>query len=506
MSRVLGLLRDILMARFLGVGVVSDALFTAFKLPNMFRRIFAEGAFNSAFVPLYARRLEEEGEDGANAFAREALAALLFAVSIVVVAFELTMPIAMNLLGAGLSRTAETGQIPAFDLAVLYGQITMPYLIFTSLAALFSGILNTRHFFAMAAFAPIMLNVFLVGVLALAETQHWTQTHLGLYLAAAMTLSGAAQIALIVWGLRRAGVKVGLQRPRITPGVKRLFTLGLPGVIAAGITQINLMVSHNIATTQQGAASWLNYADRLYQLPLGMIGIAIGLALLPSLSRALRSGEDAQAGESMNRALEISMALTLPAAVALAIMPQFLIAGLFESGAFKAADTVETAKALHMFAYGLPAFVLLKVLTPAFFARENTKTPMVYAGISAVINVTLGAYLFFTFGFFGLALATSVAAWVNVIMLARTLFRDGHLRLDQRLRARLPRIAMACAVMGVGVAWLSSRFAPKLGGAVIADMGWLLLVTGLGATLYLLAAIATRALTPADLKEAMSRK
>lgn len=504
-SRLLGLIRDILIARFVGVGFVSDALFTAFKLPNMFRRVFAEGAFNAAFVPLYARRLEEDGEDAANQFASEALSALLVTVATLVVLFELTMPIAMNLLGAGLSRDSVSGQISAFDLAVFYGYITMPYLIFTSLAALFSGILNTRHYFAVAAAAPIMLNILWVGILASTTAAGWSQIELGFYLSAGMTLSGILQVALVVWGVRKAGVKIGLKRPRLTPGVKRLFTLGLPGAIAAGITQINLMVSHNIATSLEGAASWLNYADRLYQLPLGMIGIAIGIALLPALARALRSGDERGAEDAMNRALEISAALTLPAAVALAVMPEFLIAGIFESGAFERADTLETAKALRMFAFGLPAFVLIKILTPGFFARENTKTPMIYAGISAIINVSLGALLFFTVGFYGLALATTVAAWVNVILLARTLFKTGHLVLDARLKSKLPRIAIACIVMGIAVYFVSSAYRGAIGGAVLKDLALLGMVCAACGAVYFITALALRAISPADIRSAIKR-
>lgn len=516
LSRLLGLLRDVLMARFLGVGYVSDALFTAFKLPNLFRRVFAEGAFNAAFIPLYARRIEEDGEEAASEFASEAFAALLVVVAALVILFELTMPITMNLLGTGLSRNFQTdgtvsghifglSALPAFDLAVLYAQITMPYLIFMSLSALFCGMLNTRHYFAIAAAAPIMLNIALVAVLGTASTAQWSRAELGMYLAIAMLIAGALQIGIVIWGLRRAGIKIGLKRPKITPGVKRLFQLGLPGAIAAGITQINLMVSHNIATTLQGAASWLNYADRLYQLPLGMIGIAIGVALLPSLSRAIRAGKETEAVDSFNRALEFSLALTLPAAIALAVIPNFLVAGIFQSGAFSSADTEQTALALRMFAFGLPAFVLIKVLTPAFFARENTRTPMYYAGASAIINATLGALLFFTIGFYGLALATTVAAWVNVILLARRLTSQKDFALDSRLRARLPRLIMASLIMGVAVYYIGRYFNPMIGGTVFRDIGLLLLVCGLGAGVYVIACFAFSALRISELKAAVKK-
>lgn len=509
LSRILGMARDILIARFMGAGPVTDALFTAFRLPNLFRRIFAEGAFNAAFVPLYARRLEEEGQEAANGFAREALSMLLVVVAILVAIFELTMPFAMNLLGAGLERSTSdpstlNGYSP-YDLAVLYAQITMPYLLFMSVAALFSGILNTKHYFAVAAAAPIALNIALVGVLLSAGAADWSQRELGLYLCFAMSISGIVQVGMVVWGCRRAGISVGIRRPRMTPGVKRLVTLGIPGAIAAGITQINLMVSHNIATTQSSAASWLNYADRLYQLPLGMIGIAMGVALLPSLTRHLRGGNQGAAMDTMNRAIELSMALTLPAAFALAVMPEFIVAGLFQGGEFDASDTQQTAKALQMFALGLPGFVLIKILTPAFFSRENTRTPMIYAGISAVINMALGAALFFTIGFFGLALATTIAAWANVILLYVNLRRSGHYISDARLKARLPRLFIASIMMGVAVYFIADWAGAYLTERFFTDIWILLSVSLSGLVLYFLIAVLLKGLTKKDMLAALGR-
>jgi len=379
LSRILGLIRDILLAKYLGAGVINDALVTAIKLPNLFRRMFAEGAFNAAFVPLYARQIEEEGDDAAASFAGQAFAALFLLVALITIFFQITMPWSLNLIGFGLDRTAAAGASAPYDLAVLYARITMPYLILMSIAALFSGVLNTRGRFAAAAFVPALLNIVLIALLGVASQINWPLDELALYLAIGWTFSGVLQAGLLFWSMKRAKIRLPLYRPRITPGVKRLFTLGVPGMISAGITHINLMVSHSIATTQDGAASWLYYSDRLYQLPLGMIGIAMGIALLPALSRRLRSGDESGAMMTMNRAMEIAAFLTLPATAALVIMPDFLIAGLFQRGEFRAADTWEAAKALRMFALGLPAFVLLKVLTPAFFARENTKTPMIYA-------------------------------------------------------------------------------------------------------------------------------
>jgi len=506
-SRLMGLVRDMLIARFFGAGLISDAFFTAFKLPNVFRRMFAEGAFNAAFVPLYARRMEEDGDAAADDFAKEAMSALLVVVAFIVILFEITMPWSLSVIGFGLDKNIdpETGIRPYY-LAVIYAQLTMPYLLFMSLTALFSGILNTRGYFALAAGVPIILNAFMISTLAATSVTGWTQEQLGYFLSAAVAISGFAQMCAVIWGCRRAGVEIGFKRPRLTPGVKRLVTLGVPGMISAGITQINLLVSHAIATTRDSAASWLTYADRLYQLPLGIIGIAMGVALLPALSRRLRAGDQAGAKMSMNRGIEIAAFLTIPAAVALATIPEFLISGLYERGAFTAFTTEQTAKALRMFAFGLPAFVLLKVLTPAFFARENTVIPMIFAGISAVINVALGIYLFFTIGFQGLALATTIAAWTNVLCLAFLLLRDRHLEPDNRLLTRLPRILLASLAMGLALYFMVGRFGEQLNGNLILDFLGLGVICGIGLIIYAAVAALLRAFDMGDIRDALQRK
>jgi len=504
-SRFLGLVRDILIAQFLGAGAVSDAFFTAFKLPNVFRRMFAEGAFNAAFVPLYAKRIEQDGDETANGFASEAAAALFFVVALLVIAFELTMPWALNIIGFGLDRVPNSDGITPYDLAVLYALLTMPYLLFMSMTALFSGVLNTRNHFALAAAVPIILNIFMIGTLWLSGGLAWPQRTIGLALSAAITISGAAQMALLFWGCRKAGVRFGRKRPRLTPGVKRLVTLGVPGIISAGITQINLLVSHMIATTRDSAASWLTYADRLYQLPLGIIGIAMGVALLPMLSRSIRAGDEEGAKTSLNRGIEIALFLTLPAAAALYVIPDFLISGIYQRGAFTAETTSQVAKALRWFAMGLPAFVLIKVLTPAFFARENTRTPMIWAGVSAIINISAGLFLFHKIGFEGLALATSIAAWVNVIGLGVLLLRSGDLTVDNRLSRHLPRMVLASSVMGAGLCWVRAKL-PDLGTTSIAmDFVWLGIVAFGGLILYATAATLLRAYDRADIGRAFSR-
>ncbi len=505
-SRLLGLARDILIAKFLGAGAVSDAFFTAFKLPNVFRRMFAEGAFNAAFVPLYAKRIEEEGEAAADEFASETMTALFALVAAVVIIFELTMPWSLGIIGGGLDKTVNAEGIAPYHLAVTYAWITMPYLLFMSMTALFSGMLNTRGLFAIAAAVPIVLNLFMISALLGLPGLGVNQAGLGIGLAVAVTLSGIAQMACVLWACRQAGVKIGLRRPRITPGVKRLFILGVPGIFSAGITQINLLVSHLIATFQQGAASWLTYADRLYQLPLGMIGIAMGIALLPALSRRIRAGDETGANTSLNRGIEIATFLTLPAAAALFIIPDILIAGIFQRGEFVSETTLQVAKALRFFALGLPAFVMIKVLTPAFFARENTKSPMVYAAISAVINIAFGLLLFWRIGFEGLALATTIAAWVNVYSLSRTLLRTRHWEPDKRLLRRAPRIALASILMGVGL-WMGKPYMPDFTETgLLLDFLYLALICGAGGLIYITAAMALQAFGVGDIRDAFSKK
>ncbi len=505
LSRILGLMRDILWAKYLGASAINDALLTATKLPNLFRRMFAEGAFNSAFVPMYARRLEGEGEEVAKNFAGEALAALMMLVGLIVIAFQLTMPWTLNLIGGGLDKVAGPDGLVPYDLAVLYARITMPYLMVMSLAALFSGMLNTRNYFALAAFVPTLLNMVWITALIMPQIRTLPPQTLALYLAVLMTLSGFLQAGFLLYGLKRAKIRIPLRWPRLTPGVRRLWQLGVPGLLAAGVTHLNLMVSHTIATFQTGAASWLYYADRLYQLPLGMIGIAMGVALLPTLSRSLRAGDDDGAMYTLNRAAEIAAFLTIPAAVALFVIPELLISTLFERGRFLSSDSGQAAKALRMFALGLPAFVLLKVLAPTFFAREDMRTPMIFASISAVVNLVIGASLFFTVGFYGLALATSIAAWGNVMCLAYVQRRQGHFILDQRLISRLPRITIAALIMGAALWWLGAAAGPMRTGHILWDYFVVGTVCGIGIVIYFGAAMMTRAFGMADIKDAFRK-
>ncbi|PLX34998.1 MAG: murein biosynthesis integral membrane protein MurJ [Hyphomicrobiales bacterium] len=452
-SRVLGFARDVLIAMALGTGPVADAFFVAFRFPNLFRRLFAEGAFNSAFVPLFSKRLEGEGVPSARQFAVAVLSVLVTTLAIFTAIAEISMPWLMMIIAPGFLEDPHK-----YDLAVLLTQIAFPYLLFMSLTAMISGVLNSMGRFAAAAAAPILLNVILIAaLLGIVRLGLSNTNEAGVILVWGVALAGLAQAAALWFASRRAGITLGFTRPRLTPGVMKLVRLGIPGIIAGGITQINLLIGTIIASLQASAVAWLYYADRIYQLPLGVIGVAIGVVLLPDLSRRLRAGDGSGLHSSQNRALELSMLLTIPAAAALVAMPAPIIQTLFERGAFAAADTEAAALALAAFAPGLPAFVLIKVFSPGFFAREDTRTPMYFAGISVAVNITGSLGLFFILGHVGIAVATSLAGWINAGLLGWTLYRRGGFQPDARLKRRLPRILAASVLMALVLWWMGGE-------------------------------------------------
>ncbi len=460
-SRVLGFARDVMIAGVLGAGPVADAFFAAFRLPNLFRRLFAEGAFNSAFVPLFSGKLEREGEGAARRFAEEAMSALFFVLLAITILAQIFMSWLTFALAPGFIEDRDK-----FDLAVALSRITFPYLLCMSLVALLSGVLNALDRFAAAAAAPIILNIVLIAVLVVAILTAQPR-EAGFLLAWGVAAAGFLQLFALAWAARRAGMMPGLRWPRITPNVKRLVALGIPGVISGGITQINIMIGTMIASLQAGAITYLYFADRVYQLPLGVVGIAIGVVLLPSISRQLKAGDMSGVMDSQNRSVEFAMLLTVPAALALFAVPEPIVRVLFEYGAFTAQDTQNVAWALAAFAVGLPAFVLIKVFSPAYFAREDTRTPMIYAGISVVVNIALSLILFFSFKeagiapHIGIAIATTVAGWVNVLLLWGTLVARGDYEADALLRRTLPRVAASSVAMAVVVFGLAELLAPQ---------------------------------------------
>ncbi|MBB3931072.1 putative peptidoglycan lipid II flippase [Kaistia hirudinis] len=446
-SRLIGFVRDMFMAAALGTGPVADAFLVAFRLPNLFRRLFAEGAFTAAFIPLFARSLEEQGEASAHNFAGEVLAVLALTLLIVTIIGEIFMAQLIAVIAPGFAADPAK-----FALAVLLTRIALPYLALISLLAFYSGVLNGHGRFLAAAIAPALLNVVLVAALAYVLLNGLENTEqAGLLLSGATLLGGLAQLGLVIAATRRAGIALPLLWPRLTAGVRRLVALAVPGIVGGGVTQINIVIGTIIASFAPGAIAVLGYADRLYQLPLGIVGATIAVVVLPELSRHLRAGRFDEAADVQNRSLEFAMALTLPAAIGLVVLAEPIVRVIYERGVFDAADTAATARTLAGFALGLPAFVLIKVFSPCFFAREDTKTPMWVAAIGVVINTAGSILLFASMQELGIALATSGAAAVNAALLGVILVRRGQLAADRRLLRALPLVIGAALVMGAAI-------------------------------------------------------
>lgn len=507
-SRVLGFIRDILMAGALGAGWIADCFVLAFKLPNLFRRLFAEGAFSAAFVPLFSGYLEGEGMDAnadevtrraaARRFAEEALSALFLILLLFVAACQALMPWLM--MGPALGFLDEPDK---FDLAVELTRITFPYLFFISLVSLLGGVLNSLQRFAAVAATPVVLNLFMIGALVFFADDLETPAHA---LSLAVSLAGAAQFIWLYGASRRAGMPLKPRMPRLTPDVRRLITLILPVAVGAGAYQLSLLVDVFLAGfLADGSLAFLYYADRLNQLPLGVIGIAVGTALLPALSRQVAAADGKQALNNQNRAIEMALFLTLPAAAALIVVPELLIGVLFERGAFDADMTAATAAALGAYALGLPAYVLVKVLSPGFFARKDTKTPVRFSLIAIGVNVVLNVILMFPLAHVGLALATALSAWVNAGLLYLALRRRGYMEWDARLRQRLSRILAAALVMAAAVWGLAHLLAPMFAGAAPEKILALSLLVGGGLVTYAVAAFVLGAVRREDLRGLLTR-
>jgi putative peptidoglycan lipid II flippase len=501
-SRVLGFARDLALAGRFGQGPLMDAFATALMAPNLFRRLFAEGAFAQAFVPVYGRVRAEEGEAAAQAAASEALSFILWVVAVFCVIAQLFMPWIMPAL---LWTYRDDPQV--LRLATIATQLAMPYLACMTAAALLSGVLNTAGRFALSAGVPVLLNICTLAPLLLVPDRDdallWTS--------AAVTLAGVLQAALLWWGARRLGVRLRLRRPALSPVVRRILALAVPGAVAGGATQINSLVSQVLTGTDAGARSVLYNADRLYQLPLGLVGVAIGLALVPRLTRAFVGGDEQGGRATLDDGLTLAMAFTLPAAVALFVAPFFIIDATVTRGAFTSADAARTADVLKHFAWGVPAFVLAKVFTPPFFARQDMQRPMRFSLATVGLNVVLGAALFAGLnragydGVVGLAIATSLAAWVNVLLLAGVLWRERTYRPGRRVLSRLLRLAAASGIMAAAVGALAVYY-PQL-----SDLLWrkevaVLFACAVGGVVYGAAVLLLRAVTPAELKAALRRE
>lgn len=472
LSRILGFVRDILMASVLGTGLAADAFFAAFRFPNLFRRIFAEGAFNAAFIPMFAKSLEQQGEEEAKLLAGRIISWLVVVLLILTVLAIIFMPSLMKLFVPGFVADKEK-----FEFTVLLTRICFPYLAAMSLMAAYGAILNGMGKFLAAAFAPVLLNIVLIGFLiVLVFIANADAKTAGFWLAIGIVIAGVAQFLLVYWAVRKMGFLPKFTFPRLDKDVKKFWLLALPVVLSGGVTQINLFIGTIIASTAGGAISILYYADRLYQLPLGLIGIAIGVVLLPELSRHLKGKRFEQAQVVMDQSLLFALLLCLPATAGLIALAHPIISTLFERGAFDAQATILTSNALIAFSFGLPAFVLIKLFQPGFFARDDTKTPTYFAIISVIVNISLSLALFPILQHVGIAIATSIAAWVNVSLLIFTLSRRGHYQLSfSQIKKYILMIiiSVALAILLIG---LANVFKLLLAG----ENGFLLQIISLG--------------------------
>ncbi|WP_374440115.1 murein biosynthesis integral membrane protein MurJ [Stella sp.] len=499
-SRVLGFAREVLTAAFLGAGPVADAFVVALRLPNLFRSLFAEGAFSAAFVPLFAGRAARDGREAARIFAEDALSFLLGAILLLVVAAELAMPWVVRAIAPGFAD--EPGR---FALAVELTRITFPYLAFISLVALYGGVLNALDRFAAQASAPILLNLSLIAALLLFADQFPTPGHA---LAWGVAVAGILQFLWLALAAARAGIPLGLPRPRLTPETVRLLRLMAPGVVGAGITQINLLVSTMLASLlPAGSIAHLYYADRLNQLPLGIVGIAVATVILPQLARELRSATPETAHGTHGQGMALALVVTLPAALALAVLAEPIVRTLYERGRFDAGDTTATAAALVAYAAGLPAFVLGRVAVVGFFAREDTATPVRIAALSFVVNAGLTLLLMGPLGHVGVALATTAAGWLSLAVMLAVLGRRGQFRPDRALLARLPRILAAAIAMAAAL-WVADRLLEPwlVGLGSAARFGGLALLVAAGLAAYGIAALATGAARPSELRQLLRRR
>ena len=485
-SRVFGFARDMLLARVLGAGLAADAWQLAFTLPNTFRRLFAEGAFSVAFVPMYTRRLHAEGggEEAADAFANDVLSVFIW----VLLGFSAVCMIAMPGIVWLLAR--EYQAVPGkFELSVMLSRMTFPYLALISLVAMLSGLLNARSKFAPGAIVPVLLNIVMIGGILIGRHlrgDSGDDVVVAWSLAISLTLAGVAQLLYMWWATRKAGVRLKIRRPHFSPEVKRLGMLILPATFGAGIYQISQLVDTFFATSlPQGSLTLLKMADRLNQMPLGIFGIALGTAILPMLARHIQQGHAGEAQRLQANAVEIAMLLCLPCAVALSICAEAFTTGIFQGGKMTHGDTVVMGRIVVALVCGLPAYVLIKVFQPAFFSREDTRTPVWVAAFALTINIGLNFYVVPRYGIVGLAGATAFTATLNVLTLYTILQIRGWFHFTGKLAGRIARQVLATAVMGAVLWWLTPALKPFWTGDAL-DRVWSLtaLVAAGGAAFF----------------------
>lgn len=493
-SRVLGFVRTVLVANVLGVGIIADAFFIAFKIVIFLRALFSEGALNSAFVPLFSRKLSKDGKQQALLFAGEVIAVLGCILLIFCVVAELSMDWFIYIFAPGYSGSPEK-----IAMTVSLTRIVFPYFLFTVLAALMGGMLNSVDRFSAPAASPAILNIVLIFLLLALSFGYFTYP--GQVLAWGVTIAGLGQLIFITIVCKRAGILVTPARPRLSPDIKKLLQLIAPVLVGTSVVQINIIIDIVLASTlQEGAISYLYYADRVFQLPLATIGIAIGVSLLPVLTRQLESGDKSAVQDSQNRSIEYGLAVSLPSCLALMVTADPIVLTLFQRGAFDLAAVDATANALAAYAVGLPAYILLKALTPCFYAREDTITPVKVAIGMTVINVVIAILLMQFFSYVGIAIATAITSWFNAGTLFAILRYRGHLETDGRLRHNIPRLILSSVFMAGMLWWVHSMLTGYFIGDELQRIVSLMILIGTGCIAYVLPAAGLGVLRFGDMK------
>ena len=490
-SRLLGYLRDILIAVFLGTGPLADAFFVAFRIPNTFRRLFSEGTFNAAFVPSYATELSQ-GKEQSSEFANNVFNLLILGLFFLVIIIEIFMPTFVFLIAPGFE-----GDNQKMDLAINLTRITFPFLFFISLASFFSAILNSHNRFAVAAATPIILNLMLIGVLFYGS---FLNDKLVFYLSYVVTLSGIIQLIFLYIFVKKFYQPKITLKIKINEKVKKFFKKLLPSIFSSGVTQINILVGTIIASFQTSAVSYLYYADRIYQINLAIAGIAIGAVILPQLSRYIQNNQKEEIMLIQNKALELSLFLSIPATIALLIGSEQIVSALFGYGSFEENGVKNSAKALFYFSLGLPAFSLIKVFSSFFFARHNTKIPFYISLISVLLNITISVFYFKTIGFIIIPIATSISSWFNAIILFFFLKKKKLFDFNLVFMKRFIRILIAAIIMGIFFNYLINFFDSNLDYDQKFKSAYLIGSVLLGLISYLLIAILIKAFKISDIK------
>ena len=491
LSRVLGYLRDILIAIFLGASIFADAFFVAFRLPNTFRRLFAEGTFNAAFIPSYVSEKTKNQKRGKK-FADESLSILILILFFIVLLVEIFTPYLVYLIAPGFLENTEK-----FNLAVEFTRITFPFLLFVSISSFFSGILNSNNKFAAAAAAPIILNVILILSLL---ASYFFNLNFAKQLSYGVTLAGIVQLIFLIF-ITKKYYRPSIEfKTKLSSKVKFFFKKLLPSVLSSGVMQINILVGTIIASFEASAVSYLYYADRIYQINLAIAGIAVGTVSLPVLSKAFKQKNFLKISNIQSRSIELSLLLSIPASLGLIIASKEIVNALFGYGSFTIENINMTASALKYFGYGIPAFALIKILSNFFFARNNTKTPFYISTLIVLLNILISITLFNKVGFIIIPIATSISAWVGVIAYVYLLNEKNFLLLKNYLPRNILKIILSTVFMCFLLIFALDHYADYLDYNYKYKSVYLLIIVGFVGSIYLVSCYLTGILKTKNFK------